>query len=243
MQFVLCCLLWGRDSYGGPSLWNIWRSLAAKPFIAHLCWNANRCSKLWTVNLRWEIDTKREEQRHQQGDPLTSYARVACNEGCCLGERGKHAGSLGGPLTTVGGASWIWGTIAKLEDDQEFSPANQTQKVGEGVRVSGYGSLRMLLSGVNRSWSLAIWCLIRMIIKWLLQRNLRQGKSSWYLLSNMPLWNPRGARTSPLLSQAGWPPAALSLAELLPDPLPERHRSQTACSCRNPLNPGKENPE
>lgn len=46
-----------------------------------------------------------------------------------------------------------------------------------------------------------------------------------------------------MLSPAGWPPAALSPAGSLPCPLPRRHLSPRACSCRNPRNPAEEDPE
>lgn len=51
------------------------------------------------------------------------------------------------------------------------------------------------------------------------------------------------AGQSPWLSPAGWRPAAPSPAESPPGPLPETHRSRTACWCRNPLSPAREHPE
>lgn len=75
---------------------------------------------------------------------------AASDEGYCHGERGGQAGPLRGSLSTSGRASWVWSTITKIEDDQEFSPPNQMQKETERVQVSGFHSLRVLLSGVNR---------------------------------------------------------------------------------------------
>lgn len=93
--------------------------------------------------------------------------------------------------------------------------------------------------GLNGSESLATWCLIRMLIKGCFQRNPRKGKSS----SSTFHFRTKEGQESPLLSPAGWPPAVLSPAGLLPCPLPRRHRSPRACSCRNPRNPGEEDAE
>lgn len=236
------CNLFFVASYEVFFLWNIRRSLSGKPFIAQFYWNAKHCSKFWTGK-ELEVGDWNQEGRietstvHRPAVCLRPVMKATVME--------NGAGKL---------VPWV-ALCQHPEGQAGYGPQSLRSKMTKSFHHSTKRKRKLKGSRSQdttpwecyyQGWTdegLAICCLIRTIMKWLFQRNLRQGKSSWYLLSNMPLWNPRGARTSPLLSQAGWPPAAPSPAELLPDPLPKRHRSQTACLCRSPLNPGKENPE
>lgn len=140
------------------------------------------------MNLRWEILTKRKEQRDRQGGPQHNSACVACNEGWCHAElEGTNrwnklvpagVGVGQGSLPPLGVASLTLATIAKLEDDQKFTAKPNTKRWKVSVSGNGPWECYEPLSGVNGSGSLAMWYLIRMIIKWVFQRNLRQGKSS-----------------------------------------------------------------
>lgn len=226
-------------SYGVFFLWNIWRSLSAKLFIARFCWNANRCSKFWTGK-ELEVGDWNQGGRIEASIVHRPAVRLRPVMKATVKENG--AGKLvpwEALCQHLERQAGYGPQSLKLKMTKSFHHPTKCKRKLKGSRSQGTTPWECYYQGWTHE-GLAIWCLIRTIIKWLFQRNLRQGKSSWYLLSNMPLWNPTGARTSPLLSQAGWPPAAPSPAESLPDPLPKRHQSQTACSCRSPLNPGKE---
>lgn len=68
---------------------------------------------------------------------------MVSNEDWCRGEWDELGGPLGGSLPTLGVAGWILTTTAKIEEDQEFLTAKQTQKEVQRVCVSGQSPLRM----------------------------------------------------------------------------------------------------